>query len=123
MKLEFVPVLRALCGILSIPGCETRAAAFLKKEFGPLFDSFSTDAARNQIFLKKSKKPGTHPLLMLDAHFDEVGMIVSEITDRGILRVMPVGGPDKKLLPAARVWVYPDESRPEEHSAESDAAT
>jgi endoglucanase len=126
MKLEFIPVLRSLCGILSIPGCETRAAAFLKKEFGPLFDSFSTDAARNQIFLKKSKKPGTHPLLMLDAHFDEVGMIVSEITDRGFLRVMPVGGLDKKLLPAARVRVYPDltgsDEDKAEHTAESDAA-
>ena len=28
--LAFVPTLRALCGIMSVPGCETRAAEFLK---------------------------------------------------------------------------------------------
>ena len=120
--LEFLPVLRTLCGILSIPGCETRAAAHLKKEFGPCFDAVETDAARNQIFLKYSKKPGPHPRLMLDAHFDEVGMIVSEITERGFLRLMPVGGLDKKLLPAARVWVYPDADADGENTPESDAA-
>ena len=119
--LAFVPTLRALCGIMSVPGCETRAAEFLKREFGPLFDSFSTDAARNQIFFKKSKKPGSHPVLMLDAHFDEVGMIVSEVTENGFLRVMPVGGLDKKLLPAARVRVYPDADAAGEHTPESDA--
>lgn len=105
--LDFKSTLRTLCGIMSVPGFEADAAAVIGKTFGPYFDSFTRDGGRNQIFLKKSTKPGTHPLLMLDAHFDEVGMVVSDVTERGFLRLMPVGGIDRRLLPASRVRVYP----------------
>ncbi len=43
---------------------------------------------------------------MLDAHVDEIGMIVTYITDEGFLKVSPVGGFDRSLLLASQVAVH-----------------
>ena len=98
--------LRQLCGIMSIAGFERRAAEEIRSLFGDAFDEITTDGARNIILLKKSKKPGVTGKLMLDAHFDEVGMIVTGITDEGLLRIQPIGGIDCKILPASDVWIH-----------------
>ena len=38
------------------------------------------------------------PRVMLDAHLDEIGMVVTYITDDGFLKVAPCGGLDMRLL-------------------------
>lgn len=43
---------------------------------------------------------------MLDAHVDEIGMIVNWIDDEGFLKVSPVGGFDRSLLLASQVSVH-----------------
>ncbi len=43
---------------------------------------------------------------MLDAHVDEIGMIVTWIDDEGFLKVSPVGGFDRSLLLASQVAVH-----------------
>lgn len=108
---DYTTTLRQLCGIMSIAGFEKRAADEIRSLYGSAFDEITTDPARNIILLKKSKKPGVTGKLMLDAHFDEVGMIVTGITDEGLLRVQPVGGIDCKILPASDVWVYARDGR------------
>ncbi len=105
--LEYKPLLRQLCGILSIPGCERNAYEAVKALVGDRFDEIICDAARNTVLVKKSANPDV-PRLMLDAHFDEVGMMVTDVTDDGYLRVISVGGIDRQLLPASEVWIYPD---------------
>lgn len=46
------------------------------------------------------------PLLMLDAHIDEIGFIVNYITDEGFLKVSNCGGIDRRLLLAQQVTVF-----------------
>lgn len=46
---------------------------------------------------------------MLDAHVDEIGMIVTWIDDEGFLKVSPVGGFDRSLLLASQVAVHTKE--------------
>lgn len=46
---------------------------------------------------------------MLDAHVDEIGMIVTWITEEGFLKVSPVGGFDRSLLLASQVAVHTNE--------------
>lgn len=45
------------------------------------------------------------PRVMLAGHMDEIGLMVSHITDGGYLYVRPIGGWDAQVLPGQRVWV------------------
>lgn len=55
-------------------------------------------------------KFGTHlaekPSLVLDAHIDQVGMIVTSITSSGFIKVGNLGGIDRRLLPAQQVVIH-----------------
>lgn len=47
----------------------------------------------------------TLPTVMLDAHSDEVGFMVQDITDNGLLRIIPLGGWVVSNIPAHRVII------------------
>ena len=55
-------------------------------------------------------KFGTHrdglPNLVLDAHIDQIGMIVTYITDDGFIKVGNLGGIDRRLLAAQQVVIH-----------------
>lgn len=46
------------------------------------------------------------PKLVLDAHIDQIGMIVTYITDDGFIKVGNLGGLDRRLLPAQQVIIH-----------------
>ena len=46
------------------------------------------------------------PHILLDAHIDEIGMIVTFITDEGFLKVANCGGLDRRLFLAQQVTVH-----------------
>ena len=56
IMLDYKDTLRFLSAIPSIAGCEKYAAEKIREKFGELFDEIYTDAARNIILVKKSKK-------------------------------------------------------------------
>lgn len=49
---------------------------------------------------------GADRTLMLDAHIDEVGFVVTSVMDDGFLKVANVGGIDSRFLPALPVTVH-----------------
>lgn len=55
--------------------------------------------------IAKIDKGGKRTLL-LDAHIDEVGFVVTSVSDSGFLKVSNVGGIDPRILPASRVIVH-----------------
>lgn len=46
------------------------------------------------------------PNLALDAHIDQIGFIVTDITDSGFIKVGNLGGIDRRLLPAQQVVIH-----------------
>lgn len=46
------------------------------------------------------------PTLVLDAHIDQIGFVVTDITKQGFIKVGNLGGIDRRLLPAQQVVVH-----------------
>ncbi len=80
---------------------ETLAAA---RRFIPEGYTVEEDCIRN-LYITRKANTGTKPVLMLDAHADEVGMMVHSIHPNGTLRFVTLGGWNPASLPAARVLV------------------
>ncbi|HUT17852.1 MAG TPA: M42 family metallopeptidase [Anaerolineae bacterium] len=71
-------------------GVEHRVRALIQQEISGLADTIRTDALGNLIALKKGSGSGSR--VMLSAHMDEIGVIVSWVDEKGFVRVNPVGG-------------------------------
>lgn len=99
----------ALASIMSISGQEERGREKLCALAGSYFDEYLLDPSGTHVFVKRCGREGA-PKLLLDAHFDEIGMLVSDITEEGFLRVVSVGGLDRRILPAAEVLIYGKET-------------
>ncbi len=65
---------------------------------------YSIDPLGNLIVFKKGKKPAKNKV-MLDAHTDEVGLIITAITSEGYLRFAKVGGIDTRVMIGRKVTV------------------
>lgn len=85
--------LASLLDIPSTSGAEAPLQQFWLKHVAPLADSSGTDAHQNAWATFRSPDPDA-PELLIDAHADEVGVVIAGITPSGFLKVRPVGFPD-----------------------------
>lgn len=96
--------LEKLC---NAPGCAgqdgivEQAIALLR----PYVDEIEQDAMGNLVALRRADLPDAQTV-MLEAHLDEVGFLVTHIDDRGFIFVAPAGGVDKRVLSAQTVIIY-----------------
>lgn len=75
----------------------------------PYTDSWRVDTMGNLFVTRKPKGEGARPLrVMLTAHMDEVGFIISEIKNDGGLKFKPIGGFDRRVLLGKAVVVGPE---------------
>ena len=98
---EFLCLLSIHSGV---SGYETSVASFLKERFLPLTDQVSADTFGNVYALKKGAD--SRAKIMLAAHIDEIGLMVTKIDARGFLRFMPIGGVDPRTLLSQEVIVH-----------------
>lgn len=84
-------------------GNESRIAEIIKKEIDGYAD-ITVDGMGNIIAFKKGKK-ASKVKLMIDAHTDEVGMIISDVTSDGFLKFHTVGGINTEALLGKRVMI------------------
>lgn len=82
--------LKQLCLCPSVSGRENNIRKMLSDLVSPFVDEVRTDALGNLIAVKKGKREGKK--IMLCAHMDEIGFLVTFIEDSGMLRVASVGG-------------------------------
>lgn len=65
---------------------------------------YKVDALGSIIAFKKGKKR-TNKKVMICAHMDEVGFIITDITDDGYLKFAPVGGIDARIVADRKVTI------------------
>ena len=79
-----------------VSGDEDRVREYIREKAAPYADSVRTDALGNLIVFKKGAK-STGNKLLIAAHMDEVGLIITRITDDGFLKFDFVGGVDRRV--------------------------
>ncbi|MCL5256825.1 MAG: M42 family metallopeptidase [Chloroflexi bacterium] len=102
-------LLKRLSETPGISGQEQTIRNLIAGEMGKLVDETTTDVLGNLIGQKKGSGKRA---VMISAHMDEIGFMVSFIDDKGFIRIMPVGGFDARALFAQRVVVHGKQDLP-----------
>lgn len=98
-----VALLKKICETPGAPGFEQLVRELVVREVQPLVDSVSVDNMGNVIAIKRGK---ARKRVMVAAHMDEIGFIVTHIDEEGFLRFHTLGGFDPKTLTSQRVIVH-----------------
>ncbi|MDP4132920.1 MAG: M42 family metallopeptidase [Bacillota bacterium] len=97
-------MLETLSNLNGVSGSEDEVRSFILSKIKA--DEVTVDVMGNIIAFRKGLK--SHKKMMVCAHMDEVGFIISEITDKGFLKFKSVGGIDERVLISKHVTVGPD---------------
>lgn len=97
-------ILKKFTGCVGVSGLESKAVAYARKLLAP-YGKVETTALGSVLCRVREAGPGV-PHLLLDAHIDEIGLIVTFVDDTGFLRVSGCGGIDRRLLLASLVTVH-----------------
>lgn len=81
-------------------GHEEPIREVIRAEVEPLADEIRVDALGNLIAVKKGQGGKK---IMLAAHMDEIGVIISYVDEKGFLRAQPIGGLDLTTMAGGRV--------------------
>jgi len=103
MREELISLLERLSTTPGPPGMEDRVRRVIAQELRGHVDSLEVDALGNLIAVKKGSRPVR---VMLDAHMDEVALMVRSLRADGFLEIVPLGGLDPAVLLAQRVVVH-----------------
>jgi len=109
--MEIKELLERFSQVASPSGYEYMAEPDIKKiindGFDGVFDEVYFDKFGGCRLIKKAASEIINPKrIMLDAHIDQIGLVVTEILDGGFLRIKPLGGLDLNILPASEFYVY-----------------
>ncbi len=95
--MDYERVLNQLCGLSAPSGFENNAAQAAKQLLEPWVDEVSIDRLGSVLGVRRCGKENA-PKLLLDAHLDEIGFIVTG-HEEGFLRIATLGGVDPRMLP------------------------
>jgi len=98
---EFLSLLSMSSGV---SGYEGSIASLVMERFSHLTDEVRCDTIGNVYALKKGY--GRRSRIMLAAHMDEIGLMVTKIDPRGFLRFTSIGGVDQRTLLSQEVLVH-----------------
>lgn len=96
-------LLNKICTTPGAPGFEQKIRKLVIEEIKDLVDEMEIDNMGNVYAIKR----GTgDKRVMVGAHMDEIGFIVTHIDDNGFIRFHTLGGFDPKTLTAQRVIIH-----------------
>ena len=95
-KNNMLDILEKLINTVSVSGDEDEISDVIRKLIKNYADEIKTDALGNLIAVKKraNAAPQAPKKIMIAAHMDEIGFIVTFIEDSGFIKISPVGGID-----------------------------
>lgn len=96
-------LIKNLCSLNGISGREKSVREFIISQIEGHCE-YSTDALGNLIVFKKGKNPSKNKVL-IDAHMDEVGMIVTGADSNGFVKFAKVGGINTKVIIGRAVYI------------------
>jgi endoglucanase len=97
-------LLKKLTETFGPSGYEDMIRAVIRTEIRPLADALRVDALGNLIARKGPARGGKHGhRIMIAAHMDEIGLIVSHVDENGFVRFAPIGGVMGRYLLGGRV--------------------
>ena len=96
--------LKTLCYLSGPSGYEDEVRDYILERVMPHADEVMTDSMGNLIVTKKGRVAPTKKI-MLCAHMDEVGIIITGIDDDGYLRFDFLGGVDRRVVIGKRVYI------------------
>lgn len=96
--------LEKLCSLPAVTGFELASARSLADMLRPLVNKVDIDPFGTVTGILVCPIPNAKTVL-LDAHFDQIGFIVTEVLEGGFLRFASVGGVDPRMLLGCEVTV------------------
>ncbi|MFX0090446.1 MAG: M42 family metallopeptidase [Candidatus Hodarchaeota archaeon] len=92
-------ILKLLTEAFGPAGFEDEVREIIKTQIKPFVDQMETDDLGNLITFRQGTDP-KGAVLMIDAHMDEIGLMITTIDSQGFLRFVTIGGWDPRILPA-----------------------
>ena len=106
--MNLVQTLSDLCQVPAVTGFERAGAEAVVSLLAPLVDEVRIDKVGSVIGLRRCGRENARTVL-LDAHLDQIGFVVTEVLDGGFLRFAPVGGIDPRMLLGGEVDILTEE--------------
>ena len=103
---SLIDTLKKLTMMDGVSGDEKPVRDFIIERIKDRVDSWYVDNMGNLITFKKGT--GLNRKVMLAAHMDEVGLLITGINDNGLLKFKAVGGIDTRVLVGKRVRIGKD---------------
>ncbi len=104
--MHITEILEKLCTADGIAGYEDEVRQAALDIVAPYADEVITDALGNLLVFKKGKNRRQAPVALC-AHMDEVGFMVRDITEKGMIRFLTVGSVDPRVMIGRRLKVGP----------------
>lgn len=104
--MDIKKLIKDLCSVNAVSGMEHDAAKEIGKLLAPYYDEVVENVNGSCIFKKNGTKSDSG--IILDAHLDQIGMMVSGIRDDGLVSFVSLGGLDRRTLHASRVTIHAD---------------
>lgn len=105
--MDIQSALEQLCAAPGPSGFEHGVSGVAMRLLRPLVDEVYIDRLGSVVGVKRCGKPNARRLV-LDAHLDEIGLVVTAIED-GFLHIRAIGGVDPRILPGQELTVLAEE--------------
>lgn len=101
-------ILQELSKAIGVSGNEDAVRKIIADAVRDHVDELRSDTIGNLFAVKKARGKGRGLKVMIAAHMDEVGLMITGFDSSGGLRFSPVGGIDDRILPGKVLLVGPD---------------